>query len=1108
MSAPATLPSLLASKLSHFRRRVWIVKLAEGILASVVGLTLSYLLVLGLDRIMETPTWVRTTLLILGAAVPGLGLPLKWHRWVWRQRRLEDAAKLLRWKFPRLGDQLLGIVELAKDDGSKTGRSTRLVEAAMAQADDAVRDQDLTHAVPHAKHWQWGFAAVFFVVLTATGFALINDAARNALVRWAMPWKDTERYTFARIDALPNPLIVPTAEPFELPVSLQPEGRWQPGSAQGRIHGQAHVHASQSEGQFTLAFPPQQHDTDLRVRVGDVRETIALQPRTRPELQALHAHLTLPDYLQYETKPILDVRGGTVSILAGSEAQFEAVTSRDLAEAAIDGTAIQPEANRLKSDPVIIEGEVESTFTWTDIYGLQASEPLTLKVLPLEDEAPTLLAQRDSNEQVVLETEVVPFDLTASDDFGIKQVGLRWQSFEEREEIPNAQGRKIAAVGGPEEREISARATFCAAREGIAPQSLEIQAWAEDYLSGREPSTSTTFVLHVLSATDHALWVTTQMNQWLASARETYEREQQLHQTNKQLRALSAAELDQPENRRRVSDQSRAELANANRLNALNQSGRKLIEQATKNEEFDAERLESWATLLQSLQDIAANRMPNVADLLKESSNAEASGTPSADPSDPNTKPNPGQTPPTSSQESGPKLAQGEKPDSASGQPQAPAEEGEEHPPAPTLEISDSGMPLGGEEESTTPGDEGEPKKPSGSALGLPSNTLAAAPGQESPPPGPRSPAQQPLDAGVEEQANLLEEFAKVSDELAEILASLEASTFVKRLKAASQAQQKLATNMRAKSLAAFGVADEPTDFADTAEAVASAESDLVKVIQSDMAAYVQRRPDQHFRQVLGEMRETRVVSALAELGERATENLSGNTIHGAELWADTLDRWAEEMVKAGSCSNCSAGSSDSLPPEVVLKVMQALRDEMALRDETRELENAKEGLKPEEHQAGAIKLSAEQARIAEHTLSAIEDIVALENGAQRFGKALQLLGAVTQVMNEATSILAHHETGAPAIGAETEAIELLLQTKRQGKGGGGGGGNNPGGGGGAESASLAALSELGPGGDPNSVVQARRVGQATGRAGREFPEEFKAGLDAYFANLEGNAKP
>src|SRR5271163_4496098 len=154
-----TLPPDLEAKLADFRRRVWIVKLAEGIFAALFGLALSYLLLFILDRFCEPPAWLRFCILLAGTATLGLGLPLKWHRWVWRQRRLEDVARLLRLTFPRLGDQLLGIVELARMDHGTAGRSERLVQAAIAQTAEAVKDRDFTRAVPNARHRQWGWAA-------------------------------------------------------------------------------------------------------------------------------------------------------------------------------------------------------------------------------------------------------------------------------------------------------------------------------------------------------------------------------------------------------------------------------------------------------------------------------------------------------------------------------------------------------------------------------------------------------------------------------------------------------------------------------------------------------------------------------------------------------------------------------------------------------------------------------------------------------------------------------------------------------------------------------------------------------------------------------------
>ena len=106
----------------------------------------------------------------------------------------------------------------------------------------------------------------------------------------------------------------------------------------------------------------------------------------------------------------------------------------------------------------------------------------------------------------------------------------------------------------------------------------------------------------------------------------------------------------------------------------------------------------------------------------------------------------------------------------------------------------------------------GAPKPPSAAKLKLPSNTLAAAPGQKAAPPSdqpapPASDAQEKLGKGLDEQRDLLAEFARVTDQLNEILASLEASTFVKRFKAASRAQMELASGINQNTLDAFGVA-------------------------------------------------------------------------------------------------------------------------------------------------------------------------------------------------------------------------------------------------------------------------------------------------------------
>ena len=543
-----------------------------------------------------------------------------------------------------------------------------------------------------------------------------------------------------------------------------------------------------------------------------------------------------------------------------------------------------------------------------------------------------------------------------------------------------------------------------------------------------------------------------------------------------------------------------------------------------KNDEFDATRLESWATMLKALKDIAANRMPGVSDLLTQTAGAPAGkpgaqDTASTNPSDPGAKPNanPNQNPTT------PQQPQAGQPQSTppggsktvasitnggtlpkGGAPPPPVDP--KAPPKPAAPSITDNEPGFSKPPDAKPGDpKATPKAPGGGKLRLPVTTLGPAPdkGNQDDVPKPASPAQQTMQGAVKQQDDLLAEFAKVSDQLNQILTSLEASTFVKRFKAASKEQLKLATNIDQKTLNAFGIEDQPVQEAAPIAEQAKSQSEVVRVIQSDLDAYFARKQDARFKATLDEMKKTEIVQALAGDGDKVNVNLSGQAMTGSQYWADTLDRWAEEMVAASHCKACSSCSGDSLPPEIVLKVMQALRDEMKLRDSTREAENAKPAMDPQKYTEDAQGLGGTQADIDTHTAGAITDILALPDGESKFPKELGLLKQVVTVMDESHNTLEKPDTGPNAIGAETEAIELLLQSKRSGNKGGGGGGSNPGGGNGPASVSDAALADFGPAGDAQVVITARPVNQATGVAGQEYPDEFKAGLDAYFSLLE-----
>jgi hypothetical protein len=192
------------------------------------------------------------------------------------------------------------------------------------------------------------------------------------------------------------------------------------------------------------------------------------------------------------------------------------------------------------------------------------------------------------------------------------------------------------------------------------------------------------------------------------------------------------------------------------------------------------------------------------------------------------------------------------------------------------------------------------------------------------------------------------------------------------------------------------------------------------------------------------------------------------------------------------------------LPPSVVLEVMQILEAEIALREDTRVAEQSRPALAAEKYAADAEKLAATQVKLRERVDATVKRVGELPDAASNFGYEMQLLSMVSGVMGEAAEILKRPETGAPAIAAETEVIELLLQAKRcNPKSGGGGGGSTPGGGGAEDPAEQPALALLGSGANEKARPEERDVSQSSGAADRTLPEEFRAGLDEYFNRLE-----
>jgi hypothetical protein len=239
---------------------------------------------------------------------------------------------------------------------------------------------------------------------------------------------------------------------------------------------------------------------------------------------------------------------------------------------------------------------------------------------------------------VILNTEQINFTVLAADDFGVKRIGMSWKGVEDDLVGQPANGERLLAPGGPDQNAVQTPAVFSASALGIEPQAIEVRLWVEDYLPDRPRVESAPHVFFVLSPEQHAIWMTEQLSKWHRLALDVRDREMRLHETNKQLRDMSPQELAAQEAAKRLQEQATAEASNGRQLANLSRVGEDLIRQASRNSEIGVGHLERWAEMLQILKDISANRMPSVADLLKQAAAQKQLAANKSSPTGPRTK--------------------------------------------------------------------------------------------------------------------------------------------------------------------------------------------------------------------------------------------------------------------------------------------------------------------------------------------------------------------------------------------------------------------------------------------------------------------------------------
>lgn len=641
---PSLIPESLRKQLEEFRRQLWRRKVMEAVAAGLIGLLVSFLLIYGLDRVWQTPGWARLAILLAGVSLFAGFAPYWLHRWVWGHRQEEQLARLISHRFPGLGDRLLGIIELQGQHEAGDSLSPRLRAAAMEVVAAEAGKKDLETALPSPRHRKWALAAITLMAVATAAFVLTPKAGLNALQRWLMPFSEVERYTFTQLEKPDGYLAVPYGEAFDVSLKLSEDSEQSPAVASGQYGLQPEVTASLQKNLYQFRFPGQQEPGTVIFRIGDLRHKLRVEPMQRPSVEKARVLVKSPDYLTIPERQV-DLPTGQISAVEGSELVFEMQMSRGLKSGSYGPGRITGDApQEVVFDPVegalelagntVRTGEVsvgtipfELPFSWQDEFGLSGGAGFTLRVEAVKDESPVAYTQGLERQKAILPEESLDFEILGEDDFGLKQVGIEWESQPGTTGAGAAvKGELVAADGGAEERRLMEPVVFSPAAFDIGPQRLILRAFSEDYFPGRGRIYSEPITIYVLSREEHAQLLKSQFDRTISELEDLSRRELNLLDENQRLERLDGEQLQEEENKKRLDAQEQAESENTQRMGDLTQRMEELMKGAARNGDIDKETLKKMAEALKSMQELAETDMPEVRDGLRDA--GEASNTP------------------------------------------------------------------------------------------------------------------------------------------------------------------------------------------------------------------------------------------------------------------------------------------------------------------------------------------------------------------------------------------------------------------------------------------------------------------------------------------------
>lgn len=624
-----SLPEGLRQKFAALERQLWRVETAAAVCVGLLGVFGSFAVLFFSDRFFETPVGLRATLLVSAIGIIALAA-IRWSfRWIILRRDWRALSVIVQRKFRKLGDHLLGIVELSNESKHDLNYSPELYRAAIDQVAAETAPFDFSEAVETRLTKRLMIATVGSALLVLILFLIVPALGKNVFHRWIAPLAAVPRYTLVKLD-LPEQIVVPHGENFALNGTVEFRSFWKPSRATAQFEKQTRVASRVSGNKMHFEIPAQIQNGKMRIKLGDAMCEVAIVPTYRPALKQMSASIQLPEYLQAPATN-QTINNGVLNVLEGSKFSLRGKISRELesAESRFGGNVETLQTDKdefssgvLRNDshppeagatPVVLQ----YAFNWRDNLGLSNAVPWKLSVRPQKDAPPSPNLPDMPSDVAMLDTDVLEIKAQARDDYGVRDLGLNWEfevdplrsSGSATTEVkiqPNARNKK----------DLEKVFRWSPAIYRVpADTSVEIHAFAGDYFPERERADSRVHRIHVLGKEQHAELIRQRLESLLARVEEVARLEEKIMANTGDL--AENEKLTEQQKNERIGKVNEEQERNAKNLEQMASEGMKALQEALKNPIFTEQALQEWAKNLEQMQKLAQKEMKAAGENLK-----------------------------------------------------------------------------------------------------------------------------------------------------------------------------------------------------------------------------------------------------------------------------------------------------------------------------------------------------------------------------------------------------------------------------------------------------------------------------------------------------------